>query len=347
MTSSARPALRLSTPPEVLCAMGEDTFRRLFDAEHRGRLSRVARLRDPVWVGEFDSPDARRRLAATEVLVTGWGCPPLTAEVLERAPRLQVIVHAGGSVRQHVTEACWRRGIRVSTAAEANAIPVAEYTLAAILMAGKRIPLFAAEYRRHPGHWSPWRDHVPVASNYRRIVGIVGLSRIGRRVAALLQPFEFTVLAYDPYAAPDLARQLGVSMVDLDELVRRSDIVTLHAPALPETRHLLDARRLGLMRDHATVINTARGSLIDTEALTAECVSGRLAAILDVTDPEPLPASSPLYRLPNVLLTPHIAGAMHDELRRLAASALDELDRLAAGQPLRHEVFAEEMKTSA
>lgn len=347
MTSSAAPAGRPPGPPEVLCAMGEDTFQKLFDTGLLRRLGRVGRLRDPLWVGEFDSAGARARLAATEVLVTGWGCPPLTAEVLDRAPALRAIAHAGGSVRQHVTEACWRRGILVSSAAEANAIPVAEYTLAAILMAGKRVPQFAAEYRRHPGSWSTWRDRVPAASNYHRTVGIVGLSRIGRRVAGLLRPFDLTVLAYDPYAAPQLAEQLGVKMVDLDTLVRRSDIVTLHAPALPETRHLLDARRLGLMRDHTTVINTARGSLIDTAALTAECVAGRLSAILDVTDPEPLPAGSALYDLPNVLLTPHIAGAMHDELHRLAEVAIDEVGRIASGQPLQHQIRPEQMRTSA
>lgn len=347
MTRSAPSARRPQTQPEVLCAMGKETFQKIFGTGLLGRLGRVGRLSDPLWVSEFDSADARTRLASTEVLVTGWGCPRLTAEVLERAPALRAVVHAGGSVRQHVTDACWRRGILVSSAAEANAIPVAEYTLAAILMAGKRVPQFAAEYRRHPGSWSTWRDRVPAASNYDRTVGIVGLSRIGRRVAGLLRPFDLTVLAYDPYAAPQLAEQLGVTMVDLDRLVRRCDIVTLHAPALPETRHLLDARRLGLMRDHATVINTARGSLVDTAALTAECVSGRLSAILDVTDPEPLPADSALYGLPNVLLTPHVAGAMNDELRRLGEVAIDEVDRIAAGQPLQHQIRPEQLRTLA
>src|SRR5690606_41777974 len=177
MTSSAAPAGRPPGPPEVLCAMGEDTFQKLFDTRLLRRVGRVGRRRDALGVGEFDSAGARARSAATEVLVTGWGCPPLTAEVLDRAPALRAIVHAGGSVRQHVTEACWRRGILVSSAAEANAIPVAEYTLAAILMAGKRVPQFAAEYCRHPGGRATRPDRVPAASNHDRTVGHGGSAR--------------------------------------------------------------------------------------------------------------------------------------------------------------------------
>ncbi|MBE1582678.1 NAD(P)-dependent oxidoreductase [Nonomuraea angiospora] len=125
-------------------------------------------------------------------------------------------------------------------------------------------------------------------------------------MARLLQAFDLTVLVSDPYATKADAEDLGTTPVPLPDLLRRSDIVTLHAPSLPGTRGLLDADRLALLPDHATVINTAGGSLIDTDALTAECVSGRLSAILDVTDPEPLPIGSPLFGLPNVQLTPHI-----------------------------------------
>ncbi|MFG1967320.1 NAD(P)-dependent oxidoreductase [Nonomuraea sp. NPDC049028] len=170
-------------------------------------------------------------------------------------------------------------------------------------------------------------------SNYGRVVGIVGLSHTGRRVAHLLRSFDLTVLASDPYATEADAQALGTTLVPLPDLLHRSDIVPLHAPSLPETRNLLNADRLALLPDHATVINTARGSLIDTGALTAECVSGRLSAILDVTDPEPLPVDSPLFGLPNVQLTPHIASAMGTEVHRLAEAALDELERYAKGLP--------------
>jgi phosphoglycerate dehydrogenase-like enzyme len=124
-------------------------------------------------------------------------------------------------------------------------------------------------------------------------------------------------------------------------------VLTLHVPALPATRHLIGAKELALLRDGATVINTARGSVIDTAALESECVSGRLDAILDVTEPEPLPADSPLYDLPNVMITPHIAGSLGSETRRMSESALDELERYLSGLPPRAPVTADEIAVSA
>lgn len=324
--------------PEALLVMADATLRRLFDQQRLTRLAELTSLVSPVHVTELVSAAAVNRLAAAEVLITSWGCPPLAADILRRAPRLRAVFHAAGSVKEHITPACWERGLIVTSAAHANAIPVAEYTLAAILFAGKRAATFAALYRTHAGTWAPWRDAVSTPSNYRRTVGVIGLSQIGRRVAALLRPFDLSVIAVDPYATAAEAASYGATLVDLEELLSRSDIVTLHAPALPETQHLLDGRRLALLRDGATLINTARGSLVDTAALTAECVSGRLAAVLDVTEPEPLPADSALYRLPNVVLTPHIAGALATETYRLTDSALREVERYVSGVPLHHVV---------
>lgn len=330
--------------PDVLVAMSDDAWRTLFDDVRVRRLADLAHLGEPVRTADFTTPAARARLERTEVLVTGWGCPPVTEQVIGWAPALRAIVHAGGTVKGHVAEACWERGIVVSSAVEANAVPTAEFALAAILLAGKRAHRYASLLRSRPGQWGPWRDAMPPAGNYRRTVGLVGLSRVGRRVASSLRGFDLDVVVSDPFATPGAAAGLGASLVPLDELMRRADVLSLHAPALPETRHLLDARRLALLPDHATVINTARGTLIDTDALTAECLAGRLDAVLDVTDPEPLPADSPLYQLPNVQLTPHIAGAMHTETQRLADAALDELASYAAGAPLQHLVHAEELR---
>jgi phosphoglycerate dehydrogenase-like enzyme len=271
-----------------------------------------------------------------EVLITGWGCTPLDAAVLRRLPRLRAVLHAAGSVKPLVTEACWERGLLMSSAAAANAVPVAEFTLGAILLAGKdtlRMRALYADRHAHPGPAET--THL---GNHRRRVGIVGASRIGRRVIALLRPFDLDLAVHDPFLTERAAGELGIPALPLDELVARSDVLSLHAPALPETRHLMDGRRLALMPDGATLVNTARGSLVDTAALTAALVSGRISAVLDVTDPEPLPPGSPLYGLPNVLLTPHIAGALGNELERLGVVVVEELERLLAGAPLRYGV---------
>lgn len=332
--------------PRVLLAMSEATYRRLFDDELRERLQRLAVLADPRPVDTFTDPSTVEALRDTEVLLTSWGAPPVDAAALRAAPKLRAVLHAAGTIKDLITEDCWERGVLVSTAAEANAIPVAEYTLAAVLAAGKRLPAFVARYAASPGDYS-WRYDLPEASNYRRTVGVVGFSRVGRRVVDLLRPFDLDVLVADPYADPDAVSAASARLVDLDELVAASHTVTLHAPQLSQTYQMIDAARLAAMPNDTTLINTARGSLVDTAALTAECESGRLSAILDVTDPEPLPAGSPLYRLPNVVLTPHVAGALHGEGRRLAALALDELALLAAGEPLQHQVHRSTLPTIA
>lgn len=312
------------------------------------KLVRVADLDPELLLTDFgdDEPTLCRRLAEAEVLFTGWGCPPLDAEALGRMPLLRAVVHAAGSVKHHVTAACWDRGLKVSSAAAANAVPVSEYTLAAILFANKRVLESAHAYRSARGPLD-LLGRYPAVGNYRRTVGLVGASLIGRRVMELLRPFDLRVLVYDPYADAGEIAALGGEACALDQLLRRSDVVSLHAPALPQTRHLLDATGLALMPDGATLINTARGSLVDTAALTEELVTGRLHAVLDHTEPEVLPAGSPLFNLPNVLLTPHVAGSLGGELDRLAATAVAELERYACGLAFRHPVDPARLAYSA
>ncbi|MEU6380676.1 hydroxyacid dehydrogenase [Streptomyces sp. NPDC046909] len=325
--------------------MGATIHQRLLTEGSLDRLHSVARVDIATAVTDLATADPRR-LAETEVLFTHWGAPELTAETLHRLPRLRAVVHAAGSVKHHVTDAVWRRGITVSSAAAANALPVAEFTLAAILFANKRVLDVARDYaaaRTRPDLLPYYSGH----GNYHRTVGIVGASRIGRRVLDLLRPHDLDVLLHDPYVDDRQARDLGAESVSLDELVRRCDVVSIHAPQLPETRHMFDARRIALLRDGATLINTARGSLVDTDALTAHLVTGRLHAVLDVTEPDVPPADSPLYTLPNVLLTPHIAGSLGNELRRMTDWAIDEVSRYARGLPFAHEVGSEELSRSA
>ncbi|MFC8704447.1 hydroxyacid dehydrogenase [Streptomyces anulatus] len=336
------------TAPTALLAMGPGIAEQLFGARQRARLTALVdtdpglvayRLTDP-------APEVARALAGAELLITCWGAPPLTAEVLAAAPRLRAVVHAAGSVKHHITPACWERGLRVTSAAAANALPVAEYTLAAILLAGKDVLPAARRYRelRAP---HDWRAELAGHGNYRRCVGIVGASRIGRRVIELLRPFDLEVLLFDPYVDAGTAARLGAEQVGLDELCARSRIVSVHAPELPATRHMIGAAQLAAMPDGATLINTSRGSLIDGDALLPELVSGRLNAVLDVTEPEVPPASSPLYDLPNVLLTPHVAGSLGDEIHRLADFALDEVARYASGLPFADPVTPEDLARMA
>lgn len=332
--------------PAALIAMPPETFAQQFDEERLVRLDALAALvlRGPA---DLDDPALAGELSGVEVLITSWGAPRLTAERLDRMPALRAVFHAAGSVRHIATDAFWARGITVTSAAGANAVPVAEFTFASIVLAGKRAQFLAREPIAHGIHPAP-RPLSGGYSNYGRTIGIVGFSRIGRLVVGLLQQLErVEVLVADPYADAALVGRSCARLVQLDELLSSVDTLSLHAPELPQTRRMIGARELARLRDGATVINTARGSLIDSDALAAECATGRLDAVLDVTDPEPLPEDSVLYRLPNVSITPHIAGSLGTETRRLSDAALDELARWCAGQPLESEVTRADLAVSA
>jgi phosphoglycerate dehydrogenase-like enzyme len=310
----------------------------LFPADLLERLRTLVRLEPGVALTSFGTKEAAAVLRDVDVLVTGWGCPRIDGAVLAAAPRLRAVIHAAGSVKGHVDPAVFARGVTVSSAAQANAVPVAEYTVAAIVFAAKRVFTRASWYAhdRAAGEW-----HSGAGTGlHGRTIGVIGASRTGRLVLDRLRTFDVRLLVADPYLTPEQAHSLDAELVDVDELCRRSDLVTIHAPALPETRHLIDARRLALFQDGVTLINTARGSLVDTVALTDHCATGRLDAVLDVTDPDPLPLYHPLLHLPNVLVTPHLAGSQGRELRRLGEFTVAEVARFTGGEPLHGAINA-------
>jgi phosphoglycerate dehydrogenase-like enzyme len=326
----------------VVLAMSRRSRRELLPPYLTDRLAAVAEVDTDRLVQDFRDPEHAACLADADVLLTGWGVPAIDDAALAAMPRLRAVVHGAGSVKGFLDRRVFDRGIAVSSAAAANAVPVAEFTFGAIIFAAKRVGRFAQLYREHRTAGALDLP-VPGVGAFGVTVGVVGASRIGRRVLALLQHLDVDILVSDPYIDEATADDLGATLVQPDELVARSDIVTLHAPDVPATQHLIDARRLGMMRDGATLINTARGRLVDTDALVPELVGGRLDAVLDVTDPEPLPADSPLFELPNVLLTPHVAGALGNEVARLGELAVSEIERLAAGLPLAHPVLAQDL----
>ncbi|POX50890.1 hydroxyacid dehydrogenase [Streptomyces sp. Ru72] len=322
-TSDIRCTLAMS-PPGLADHLFPDAVRR--------RLEEAVKV-SPQILTEFASPSSRAELADTDVLLTGWGCPPLDADALACAPRLAAVVSAAGSAlpMPNVDPVLTKR-LRFANAGAANAVPVAEYSVAMILLAGKRIFESARLYRAR-------RDFIdreavfPDAGNYLRTVGLIGASRVGRLVIERLrQSTDLRILVADPYLSVEEAARLGVHLVGIHELMRSVDVVSVHAPLLPETRGMITAELLALLPDGATVINSARGAVIDQDALLAELAAGRLNAILDVTHPEVLPADHPIYDLDNVFLTPHMAGSVGNELRRMGEHVVDEVIRFARGE---------------
>lgn len=321
----------------ILVAMPDHLVDRFFTPELKQRLNGVGAVHYCPPLTEPLSDGVRARLADTEILVTGWGTGQVSDEVLAAAPNLQAIIHTAGTVRRIVTQSCYARDIVVSSQAWANALPVAEYALATILLSARGA--FATQMRYRMGRSAcDVQTELAGQGSYGRRVGIIGASNIGRKVLDYLKPFDLHPVLADPTLGPSDAAALGVELLTLDELFKTCDIVSLHAPLLDSTRHMIGPEQLALLPDGGTFINTARGAIVDQDALLDELRSGRINAVLDVTDPEVPAHDSALWDLPNLMLTPHIAGSLGNELNRLGESAVAEVERVARGASLAHPV---------
>lgn len=327
------------TRPTVVIAHMEGL--RPFDEAALDRLDAAGRLLDREPLTSWDGDRADALLAEAEIIVGHWGTPTITADVLTRAPKLRLFAYAAGTIKWSLSDDAWdaRGDLVVTSGASANAEPVAEYTLAMILLANKRV-FPAVDLMRDREAWAVPAGAAP-HGNWDKTIGLVSASLIGRRVAELLRPFpSLRAEIYDPYVDADAIAAVGAHKVDdLLDLCRGADVLSIHAPALPATHNLIGAEELAALPDGATVINTARGHCLDLDALVAELESGRLFAIIDVTDPiEPLPDGHPLRSLPNALYTPHVAGSQGTELGRMADWVCDEVERFVAGQPQRNRI---------
>ena len=243
-----------------------------------------------------DAALARELLAGADGCITCWGSPPISAELLEAAPGLRIIAHAAGTLRPYLTPAVWERDIAVVNA-------IAAIGMITVVMRGIT-------------------------------VGIIGAGEVGRRVLALLAHYQVRLLLADPFVDAGQAAGLGAEKRELEELFAESDVVSVHAPNNDQTRHMVNAERLALLRDGAIFINTSRGPLVDQQALVAELHRRRIWAFIDVTDPEPPPPDSPLFGCPHLTLSPHVAGSIDGSGRYQLRWVLDEVARLFAGEPL-------------
>jgi len=279
-----------------------------------------------------------------EIIFSGWGMVPMDEAFFQRFPKLKVVFYGAGTVRGFVTDEFWRHKIRLTNAASANAVPVSEYTISQILFAlkhGWQQALFIRERHKFPPQYHP-----PGA--YKTTVGLISLGMIGSLVAERLQQHDLKVVAYDPLIAPEEAARLKVKLVSLKEVFAVADVVSCHAPALKETEKMIQRRHFESMKSGATFINTARGAVVhEEEMIQALKERPDLFAMLDVTEAMPPVEGSPLYTLPNVMLTPHIAGCLGPECRRMGKLMVDELDRFLSGKSLRYEIDEVRFQTMA
>jgi phosphoglycerate dehydrogenase-like enzyme len=325
--------------PTVCVVVAPDEFDLLFAPEVQQRLHDRA----VVEFGDGDHATVLPTGAADrfDVIVTSWSTMPFPPAQL-RGRRLRLAVHSAGSIRRLFPAEVLRSGVRVCQAGAAAMAPaVAEMALTLTLAVLRNL-------HRHDRalwtgrDWATARQPVLGRALAARDVGLVGFGRTGREYARMVRAMGASTLrAYDPYADPTVAARYGVQLVSLAELFRCCDVVAVHAPSTPETRHLVGRRELAALPDGAVVVNTARSWVVDEEALLAELVAGRLLAGLDVFDTEPLPSTSAFLGLPNVIVTPHVAGGTVEARRMQGRIVVDELCRFVAGEPLDHEVRLE------
>lgn len=324
---------------------GEALFRVYPDAlrQEMGAMLDLA----PGRIARADFGARRDELRQAEAVFSTWGMPPLTEEeIAEYLPNLRAVFYGAGSV-QEFARPFLRRGVRVFSAWAANAVPVAEYTVAQIVLAGKG---FYQAVRR-------WRqaDHAQAAAfadgqmgNYGLRVGILGAGMIGRMVLERLQRYEVETLAYDPFVSDETLARLGARRATLEEIFSTCQVVSNHVANRPETVGMLHYGLFSRLGRNATFLNTGRGAqVVEADLIRALREEPERTAVLDVTFPEPPQAGSPLLTLPNVFLTPHIAGSKGREVARMGKYMAQECARWLRGEETLYEVTLPMLETMA
>lgn len=323
--------------------MGAENADRVYGSEEVEEIRRLTELLAPP-IATHDLNQHTGLLREAEVIFSGWGGPKLDADFLAAAPKLRAFFYGAGSIKHIVSDEFWNAGIPICAAWKANAIPVGEYAFSQILFSLKCGWHYVSATRKK--EWDAEAFASPGA--FGSTVGIVSLGETGRLVCRWLSQLDVNVLAYDPYADQRQAEKLDVRLCPLEELFRASDVVSIHAPWLLETTGMIDGELIRSMKKNATLLNTSRGAVINESALVSVLRERPdLFAVLDVTHPEPPPPESPLHSMPNIILTPHIAGSQFNECRRMARSMVDECRRFVQGEALQHEITREKSATMA
>lgn len=330
----------MTTRAKVKAAILGDGPERCRQVYGQGRLERLAQVADlvPGIVTGAQLAARAGELDGVEAVFSTWGLPRLGPEQLARLPALRILFYAAGSVKGFAP-GLLERGIRVVSSWGANAVPVAEFALAQILLSCKGYFRNTRAFTGPGPRLSGGLPHGPGV--FGETVGLIGCGMVARALIELLRHFQVRVVVHDPFLDEDEARRLSVERVSLPELFARSLVVSNHLPNLPELRGVLDGALFECLRPGATFINTGRGAqVVEADLIRVLRARPDVTALLDVTDPEPPAALSPLYELPNAQVSSHIAGALGDEVVRLADSAIEEFLRWERGEPLRWEVTA-------
>jgi len=315
----------------------------IYGSAQKEKIEKYAEIKG-TFSGEDIITSEYKLLNDVDVIFSGWGMPKLTKELLDNAPNLKAVFYAAGSVKGLVAEEFWERNIVITSAYEANGIAVAEFTLAEIIYSLKMGWQFMGAYKSR----LEILNKDIQKGGYMSTVGIISLGAIGKKVCSLLKNFDVDIIVCDPYVSQETAEEMGVSLCTLEELFERADVASLHTPLLPETVHMITKKHFMAMKKNSAFINTSRGAVVnETEMIEALQLRPDLYAVLDVTAQEPLNPESPILHLENVVLTPHIAGAVGEDGRRMGQYMADEFERFVGGEPLKYSITKEKMRIMA
>ena len=324
--------------PKILVLPPDPMYERTMSARAREVLEGLGTVERNLTGRNLSREEVAALLPGCQAVMTSYDPPRFDAGLLDAAPDLRIIGHTGGSIKQFISPVVFERGIVVAHAAMPIAQSVGEWALTVTLMALRGA--HTVNGVMHAGGGWPIIGGTDLGHElYHKRVGIIGTSMTGKTFIRLLKPFDVEVWVYDPYLSDDEAAELGVRRVhSLEELMAACDIVSNHAPTTEETNGMIGARQLGLVQDGALFVNTARAAAVDYDALLKELQTGRFAAALDVFVQEPLVADSPFRTLPNVILSPHVAGNTVESRKRRGETIAEEFARFFGGQPLRYQV---------
>lgn len=320
----------------------------LYPEELRARIRARADFSDEIYSSkDLDDPALAGLFARTRVIFSSWGMPALTEKQIEaHFPNLEAVYYAAGTV-QYFARPFLKRGVRVFSAWAANGVPVVEFTVAQIVLAGKGYFQSLRRYREMDRK-AAFAYTMSLPCNYNIRVGILGAGVIGREVMARLKAYQYEVLAYDPYVSDEVLSSLGAKRASLEEIFSTCQIISNHVANLPATVGMIDGKLLHSMLPNAAFINTGRGAqVVESELIAALKACPDRTALLDVTWPEPPEEGSEFYTLPNVFLTPHIAGSQNNEWARMALYMVEEFERTEDHLPVRYEVTEKMLETMA
>lgn len=320
-------------------------YETVYTKETRAELEKTIDFIDPL----FDVSELEKRkdeLCDVEVLFSTWGMPELSEDDIKKYfGKLKALFYGAGTV-QYFARPFLKCGVKIFSAWAANAVPVAEYTVAQIILANKGY--FQTFHRNTDDRWTGRDKRTDFPGNYGNKVGLVGVGMIGKLVAKMLGAYNFKILAYDPFLPQEKADELGIELASLEKIFSECTVISNHLANNPQTVGMLDKRCFDKMLPNAAFINTGRGAqVVEDDLIDALEKEPMRVALLDVTMPEPPEKDSKLYKLPNVFLSPHIAGSLGNEVSRMGEYMAKEYARWAKGEECLWQVTEKMLETMA